>query len=95
MRGGGDPLRVRVRSLSERLFQGNLLNDSLQDKYSIVPMLDGDLCYRQHLFEVPVSALFSISLTSDTCKVEELCKRVEDRLNKHAQNQGRTGILRY
>lgn len=41
-----------------------------------------------------LSFLFSISWTSDTCKVEEMCKTVEGGLSKHKQNQAEPGTLK-
>lgn len=90
------PIQGRVRSLSECLFQGNLLTKSLRDKRQI---LNCPHAWRWHVLSAtsvsgPCLPCFSISLTADTCKEEKMCQRVEDRLNRHAQNQGKPGTLK-
>ena len=59
----------------------------------IVPCLMGTCGTYNSCFRT-LSFLFSISWTSDACKVEEMCETVEGGLSKHEQNQAEPGTLK-
>lgn len=92
---GRDPLRGRVRSLPECLFQTNPLTDSMtKRKWLIILVLDGDMCYMRQLFQDPVCLVFhllDIWYMQSGGSVQKSGRQIK----QHAQNQGKPGILKH